>query len=82
MADLKHLEALRALGVKRALMREDGNVVEVEFFEPATPSPFAALDMDTLVPPPPDAAADTEPPPAPRRAAPALARVLKNGSVS
>ncbi len=80
--DLEQIKALRTLGVKSIEIHKDGAHF-VEFFEPAAPAPsaFGAMDVETLLPPPPDAA-DTEPPPAPRRGAPALARLLKNGSVS
>lgn len=71
MDDLKKLlEELRALGVKAATFREEGVLASVEFF----PS-IAPLDLDTLVPPPKeDAPAENIPA--------AIARILKNGSVS
>jgi hypothetical protein len=77
------LKELRDIGVKRAVFSEqnangEAKLLEVEFFEP-TPG-FPRLDFDTLVPPAP--AVDEPEAPRATKPAPALARLLKNGSVS
>jgi hypothetical protein len=70
------LDGIRACGVKRAEYHQDGKLTMVEFFEPPA---LARFDTDTLVPPAPDGEPEQ---PRVAKPAPALARLLKNGSVS
>lgn len=73
------IRSIRALGVKTVTWNEDGEIGHLEFFPQAAPD-FGHMDVDTLVPPPP--AADEDGPPNARPVPPALARVMKRGSVS
>ena len=75
MVDEELLKRLRAMGVK-SFSHVDGDSFQVEFY-PVTAT-IPALDFDTLVPPP--AAPGEEEPEV--RVPPAIARLLKNGSVS
>jgi hypothetical protein len=81
MVDLEQIKALRALGVKSIEIHKDGAHF-VEFFEPAPPLVEPGrFDADTLIPPAPEG----EQPEREARAvkiAPALSRLLKNGSIS
>jgi hypothetical protein len=75
MVEEELLKRLRAMGVK-SFSHVDGDSFQVEFY-PVTPT-IPAPDYDTLVPPPP-ATGETEPE---VKVPPAIARLLKNGSVS
>lgn len=76
MDDFSVLDELRKRGVKRAVMADD-RFVEVEFFPPAPP-PIPSPDLDTIIPPAPgDEDTQTE-----FKVPPAMARILKRGSVS
>lgn len=79
-ATLLFLGELRKAGVKSASLNETLNVLQVEFFEPepVRVERIDPLDVETLVPPPP---ADEEHS-RDQRVPPALARLLKNGSIS
>lgn len=81
MVDLEMLKKLRAAGVKRAGFTANGEILDVTFFPTIPP-----IDTDSLFPPSERA---TEPPPAPGeetpvpvQVAPAMARILRRGSVS
>lgn len=74
----EQLRAWRALGVKSIGFFE-GEVAAVEFFPVGSFPDFGRLDAETLVPPPP---AEDGPPNVAPRIPPAMAAILKKGSVS
>ena len=79
MVDLGLLESLRKMGVKRAVIAGEGSaahVCEVEFFPTISP-----IDLETLVPPPPGPPTEVDAA-EPVKVPPAMARILKRGSVS
>lgn len=78
MADEEQLKRLRAMGVKSATYL-DGELVSVEFFPVGLLPDFGRLDAETLVPPPPT---EDGPPNVAPRIPPAMAAILKKGSVS
>ena len=78
MASNERIKELRALGVKAATFTEHGAVLSLEFF------PRDLLDVGSVVP---DEGAPTDRPPPgddvpPVRMSPAIAAILRKGSVS